>query len=78
MPRTKLKMQPAAKLRSEKARRVDDGLSRRERAPEKGDTAGDADDGAGEDRLVLKPIVIRPLLQHVFEAAEEGGHEGQA
>ena len=56
---------------------VDDGSSRRERAPEEGDTAGDADDGAGEDRLVLKPIVIRPLLQHVFEAAEEGGHEGE-
>ena len=75
---TKLKAEPASEVAVGEGAQVDDGLLGVERAVEEADAADDADDRQDQHRLVLEPVVQRPLFQHIFEAAQERRHEAQA
>ena len=57
---------------------VDDRLLGGEDTPEEDHRADGHDDGADEYGLVLQPVIVRALFQHILHAAEEGRHAGKA
>ena len=70
--------QPTAKLRLEKVRKLTIGSAAVKTRQKKAIAEIDADPGADRNGRVLHPLMLRTFLQHVFQRAEEAGHEEQA
>lgn len=70
--------EPKAKLRFEKAVEIDERVVARQRPPEEQHGAGEHQAGEEDDLTGLEPVEARAFLEHIFHAAEEGGHAAVA